>query len=79
MKATESLGTQKIWTQVRAKLGDIDEVDLLGAKRSLIMPDLHPTKWAGAIVVHGERRFGHAGYVGSDSAASYVAEARPCR
>lgn len=76
MEAGQSLIACQIRDGFRARLGDIDEVDVLASKGSPIMLDLHPTERAGAIVVDGERGIDHAVRVGLGHAAAYVTEER---
>ena len=76
MEAGQSLIACQIRDGFRARLGDIDKVDVLPSKESPIMVNLHPTERAGAIVVDGESGIDHAVNVGLGHAAAYVAEER---
>ena len=76
MEAAQRVGTRQIKPRLRATLGDIDKVDMLGSDRTPVMPDLHPTKRAGAIVVNGESGLGHDANFGLEPGPWYVAEAR---
>lgn len=76
METSHRFAARQVGAGIRARLRDIDEVDLPGAEGMPILPDLHSTKRTGAIVVRGESGIGHAGNFGFDAIAGYVAEAR---
>lgn len=76
METRDRIAARQIGTGPRAGLGDIDEVDPLGATRAPVVPDLYPAERTGAVVVHGESGIGHGEKVGLDPAAGHVAEAR---
>ena len=77
MKTPYRLIARQIRARILAGAGDIDKVDVLGSEGTPILPNLHPTKRAGAIVVHGESGIDHALNVGLDPATGHVAEAHP--
>lgn len=76
MEAAKRRGTRQVGTTLRAGLGDIDEVDMLGSPGAPILLDLHPTEWARAIVIDGEIRISHGGNLGLDPVIGHVAQAR---